>query len=420
VIEVQQLATQALLEVVDRGRSLTQVLSPERLSRLPERDRGACQDCCYGVLRWLGTLREVLDRLLRRPPAREVEVLLLVALYQLEWTRAPQYAVVDSAVRACAATHRGAKPFVNAVLRGFLRRRVELLALARASPVGRYSYPQWWIVKVERAYPERYAAILDAGNEHPPMTLRVNRRLIDTSAYMQRLREAGITAQVLGPVAVKLEQPRPVSGLPGFQEGWVSVQDFGAQLAAPALDLRDGQHVLDACAAPGGKAAHLLETADVELTALDRDAARIQRVAQNLARLGHHAILQAADAADLDAWWNGQPFQRILLDAPCTASGVVRRHPDIKWLRRPSDLPALAREQARLLAALWRTLERGGKLLYVTCSLFPEENQAQISAFLEQHSDAQRLPLSDPSLSDGQLLPTARHDAFYYALLQKH
>jgi 16S rRNA (cytosine967-C5)-methyltransferase len=363
----------------------------------------------------------VLDLLVRRPPDPQVEALLLVGLYQLEYTRVPEYAAVDSAVRACGILDPGAKSFVNGVLRGFLRNRADLMAQARCTRAGRYSYPDWWIDRIERAYPDRYSEILDAGNQHPPMTLRVNRRATSTSAYVMQLAAAGIKAEVIGLAAVKLKQPQPVDSLPGFADGMVSVQDFGAQLAAPCLDLQDGQRVLDACAAPGGKTAHVLETAEVRLTALDSDRQRLGRLEQNLQRLGMQAsMLRTADAADVDAWWDGVPFQRILLDAPCTASGVVRRHPDIKWLRRESDIDALGRDQARLLTALWHTLERGGKLLYVTCSLFPEENRVRVADFLAQHADARSLPLPDSLAYDGQLLPSDSNDGFFYGLLQKH
>jgi 16S rRNA (cytosine967-C5)-methyltransferase len=416
---VQLLAGAALREVLEGGRSLRQVLAPQRLERIAERDRGTFQDCCYGSLRWLGTLRAVLRLLAKRAPEPEVEALVLVALYRLAYTRAAPYAVVDTAVRGCPRKSAAAKPFVNAVLRAFLRDRVALMEQAQRTPEGRYSYPRWWIDRVERGFPAAWSAILDAGNQHPPMTLRVNRRALSAQAYRARLHEAGLRAEVVGPAAVTLEQPMPAAALPGFAQGWVSVQDLGAQFAAPCLDLRDGQRVLDACAAPGGKAAHILETADVDLLALDRDPERLQRAASDLTRTGLHATLRVADAGALDAWWDGVAFQRILLDAPCSGSGVVRRHPDIKWLRRETDLPAMAREQARLLAALWRTLERGGKLLYVTCSVFAEENQARAAEFLVQHADARRLPLTDALASDGQLLPDPRHDGFYYALFEK-
>jgi 16S rRNA (cytosine967-C5)-methyltransferase len=418
-VPAQQRAAAALREVLEHGRSLKQVLAPERLARVAERDRAVFQDCCYGTLRWLGTLRAVLRLLAKRAPEPEVEALLLVALYRLAYTRGAAYAVVDTAVRTCPRKNLAAKPFVNAILRAFLRDREALLVRAQRTPEGRYSYPRWWIDRVEREFPGTWPDLLAAGNRHPPMTLRVNRRFMSAQAYCAYLADACLRAEVVGPAAVTLEQPMAARALPGFAQGWVSVQDLGAQLAAPCLDLRRGQRVLDACAAPGGKAAHILESADVNLLALDRDPERLARVATDLARLRLHARLEAADAAAVESWWDGIAFQRILLDAPCSGSGVVRRHPDIKWLRRETDLPAMAREQARLLGALWRTLEPGGKLLYVTCSVFAEENQARAAEFLAQHADAHRLPLPDSLPADGRLPPDQRHDGFYYALFEK-
>jgi 16S rRNA (cytosine967-C5)-methyltransferase len=252
------------------------------------------------------------------------------------------------------------------------------------------------------------------------MALRPNRRRIDATALAARLDEAGIATRALPGGALVLEHPRPAASLPGFVQGMMSVQDPGAQCAAPLIDARDGMRVLDACAAPGGKTAHVLEWADVEMTALDRDARRLEAVDVNLARLGLTATTRAADAADLAAWWDGRPFDRVLLDAPCTASGVVRRHPDGKWLKRPGDAAALADEQSRLLAALWQVLGPGGKLLYATCSVFTLENRQRIAGFLNAHPDAKRLPIDIPlAHRDGQLLPGADHDGFYYALLQK-
>jgi 16S rRNA (cytosine967-C5)-methyltransferase len=294
-----------------------------------------------------------------------------------------------------------------------------LLQQARGNEAGRFSYPQWWIDELKQAWPEQYEDILAAGNLRPPMTLRVNRRAIDLPGYLRLLGERAIGARQVGAAAVQLERPRPVAELPGFAEGWVSVQDLGAQYAAPLLDLHDGQRVLDACAAPGGKTAHMLETCDVEVLALDRDAARLARVRGTLQRLGLDARMAVADAGDTGQWWDGVAFERILLDAPCTASGVVRRHPDGKWLRRADDMHKLAAGQAQLLRALWRTLAPGGKLLYVTCSVFPAETQAPVHAFLSAHPDALRLPLPGFPAATGQLLPEERHDGFFYALLGK-
>jgi len=423
VIEIQRQAARAVAEVL-QGHSLSRLLPVlwKRSPALASNERAAIQDLSFGTCRWLGTLRAVLGMLLKRPPAdREVETLLLVAIYQLEWTRAAPHAVVDFAVRTCAALGKtSAKGLVNAVLRNFLRDREVLLARARATEVGRYSYPQWWIDEVARAWPAEYATVLATGNAHPPMTLRVNRRFVSTERYLMTLQEAGLPAQQIGPCALLLDRPIAVESLPGFAQGLVSVQDLAAQYAAPLLDLREGMRVLDACAAPGGKTAHLLELADIQLICLDRDAQRLQRVRENLARLRlSAATLADADAGNLSAWWDGQVFDRILLDVPCSASGVVRRHPDMKWLRKADDLPRLACEQARLLDTLWHTLAAGGKLLYVTCSVFPAENQAQIAAFLGTHRDADVVPLTLFPHTMGQLLPDSRHDGFFYALLHK-
>jgi 16S rRNA (cytosine967-C5)-methyltransferase len=421
---VQPQAVRALLQTFG-GRSLSAVL-PQSRGRLTDGgDRAAVQDIAFGVLRHLGLLRAALNALLERPlPDPEVEALLLVGLYQLQFTRTPAHAVVDQAVENCAALRKhSARSLVNAVLRNFLRKRDEVLAAAHSTEAGRWSHPQWWIDQLKIAYPQDYELILDAANRHPPMTLRVNARRIETDAYLSRLTEQGMSAEKIGSAALMLQQPVPVTKLPGFGEGLVSVQDLSAQLAATLLDLQAGQHVLDACAAPGGKTAHILEMAEVRLTAVDVDAQRLKLVAETLERLQlPPARLIAADAANLGAWWDGVPFDRILLDAPCTASGIVRRHPDIKWLRRPGDVPQLAAQQSQLLRALWHALKPGGKLLYATCSVFPEETRQQITDFLQAQPDARRVKLSGiPEAGDveGQIVPSARHDGFFFALLQK-
>ncbi len=381
--------------------------------------RPAVQDLAYGTLRDYGAPEAILAALARKPiPDRAVRALLLCALHALRHERRAPHTVVDEAVTACAELgHAAARGFVNALLRNYLRRPEALEAEARGSEAARFGYPAWWIERVRRAYPATWEAALAAGNTHPAMTLRVNRRKLSVDAYLAKLAALGVDARRVGEVAVRLRQPRGVERLPGFAEGEVSVQDAGAQLAAPLLDARDGMRVLDACAAPGGKTAHLLELADLDLLALDRDAARAARIGAALARLGLAAEVRVVDAGEPDRWWDGQPFDRVLLDVPCSASGVVRRHPDIKWLRREADLEGFAREQSRLLAALWQVLVPGGKLLYATCSVFPEENGAVIDAFLARHDDAFRLPLPGPA--DGPLLPDDEHDGFSYALLGK-
>jgi len=357
------------------GRSLIAALA-QRRPQTHERSWGAVQDLAFGVFRHLGLLRGVLAGSLTQPLSdRDLEALLLVALYQLEFSHAAPHAVVDHAVQTCVRLRKSsAKGLVNAVLRRFLRESEALLSQARRTEEGRWSYPQWWIDETRRTYPDRYGAILEAGNLHPPMTLRVNLTRISREEYAALLREQGLGAEAIGEAALLLARPINVDRLPGFRDGLVSVQDLAAQYAAPLLDLCAGLRVLDACAAPGGKAAHILESARVQLTAVDSDTERLERVRETLHRLRLSASLVCGDASEPGCWWDGVPFDRILLDAPCTASGIVRRHPDIKWLRRMDDIPALAEQQRRLLEALWHTLAAGGKLLYATCSIFSAEN----------------------------------------------
>ncbi|MEQ1741121.1 MAG: 16S rRNA (cytosine(967)-C(5))-methyltransferase RsmB, partial [Candidatus Nitrotoga sp.] len=298
--------------------------------------------------------------------------------------------------------------------------REALLAVAASSEEGRYAYPQWWIAAVQAQYGKHSEAILLVGNQHPPMTLRVNCRCISTANYLALLAQHDIPASMVEPDAVLLEHPIPVNKLPGFFDGLVSVQDAGAQYAARLLDVQDGMRVLDACAAPGGKSTHLLELAQLDLLALDKNVQRLELVRENLQRLQLHAQLQCGDAAQPDSWWDGKPYHRILADVPCSASGVVRRHPDIKWLRRPGDINGFAQQQLHILCALWRLLVRDGKLLYVTCSIFARENQQVIDEFLKQHNDGKQLPLPIPNLNEGQIFPDDQRDGFFYALLQKH
>lgn len=421
--DVQPLASATVAQVF-AGRNLNQVLQAtfERNPKLTPQQRALLQDLSYGSLRHYGPLQDILARLLQKPLKDEsVRCLLLVALYQLVYTHAQPHAVVDHAVKTTQVLRKtSAKGLVNAVLRNFLRHREHLLSgVGVASEEGRFSHPQWWIDKVRHEYPDAWEKILEAGNQHPPMTLRVNRRKIGVAAYLQQLAEAGIGAQSVGVSGIFLEHPLGVDKLPGFSQGLVSVQDGGAQLAASLLDVRDGMRVLDACAAPGGKTAHLLELADVALTAMDHDASRLQKVEQNLSRLGLPAKCVVGDAAQPSQWWDGQTFQRILADVPCSASGVVRRHPDIKWLRREGDIAQFAEQQAHILEALWHCLEQGGKLLYVTCSVFAEENHQQIKFFISRHGDARLLSLPGLAEQDLQLLPDREHDGFYYALLAK-
>jgi len=381
--------------------------------------RAALIDLTHGTLRRYGRVQAVVAALARRGrPEPLVEALLWCAIYALDSGRYGEHTVVDQAVKACGPLERWPqKAFVNAVLRSLLRERAALEARLKDDPEATHQHPRWWIDTLRNRYPADWSAILAVGNAHPPMALRVNPRRIDPADYAAKLAHEGIAARRCGASGLVLEKPMPVDRIPGFGAGEVSVQDLGAQRAARCLDLRDGQRVLDACAAPGGKTAHILELADVALTALDLSATRAARIAPNLQRLGLDATVRVADAARAETWWDGKPFDRILADVPCSASGIARRHPDIKWLRRAGDLARFAEQQRALVDALWRLLAPGGKLLYATCSVFREENDDIIAAWGAAERAARRLPLPDDG--PAQWLPDADHDGFFYALIQK-
>ena len=421
-MNIVQLAAASIVGQVLAGKNLNQALN-ETLKKHPlfsPQERGALQDLSYGTLRFYGQLITIQKLLLSKPlKDTRLQDLLLVALFQLQYSKAAKYAVVDHAVRAAKHINGATGGLVNAVLRNFLREQEELLRKATALEEGKYSYPQWWIDTIKQQYQSKASAILEAGNQHPPMTLRVNQSIMTPDKYLEQLRDQGIEAQFIAPSAVRLKSPLMVDRIPGFKDGFVSVQDAGAQLAANFLDIKDGIRVLDACAAPGGKAAHILESHNIELVALDKDEHRLGRVNENLQRLKLKATLVCGDAAQPENWWDGKTFDRILADVPCSASGVVRRHPDIKWLRRPSDIEGFARQQEQILEALWPLLVRGGKLLYATCSVFSRENQGVVTSFLSRHEEAKQLTISASEMNMGQLLPNDQHDGFYYALLQK-
>jgi 16S rRNA (cytosine967-C5)-methyltransferase len=409
-------------EVIGRvltGASLNSALADLKTRTTTAALAAAAQDLSYGALRAYGVVDAALDRLLDKPvPDASLRGLLLAALSELMVRPDSAHAIVHQAVEGAARLGRPrAKGLVNAVLRNYQRHSAALLADIESGDSGRFRHPQWWIELLKSAYPEQWPAILRAGNDHPPMTLRVNRRRSSVEIYLEKLRDADIAARRVGEHAIRLQTPRRVDLLPGFASGEVSVQDAGAQRAAGLLDVRAGMRVLDACAAPGGKTGHILELADCELVAADIDRSRADRIAQNLARLGLSAHVVVADCRRATESWEANSFDRILLDAPCSASGVARRHPDSKWLRRPEDIPVFARVQAAMLDALWGALKVGGKLLYATCSVFPAENGEQVAAFVRGHDDASALAL--PDLPGGQILPGADCDGFYYALLQK-
>jgi 16S rRNA (cytosine967-C5)-methyltransferase len=435
----QQIAANAVNKVLS-GRNLTLAL-PEAMAFFPKatpQQRGAAQDLSYGTMRFYGEIDAYLVQLLEKPLTDDrINSLLLVAIYQLLHDKADSFTVVNQAVYAVSqlkhpATKSWAKGLVNAILRNFLRQKIQLAAKFRDSEVAIYSYPQWWINKLKTQYLSQWQEMLEAGNKHPPMTLRVNTQKISMQDYVQLLARQDIEAKYIGGQALILTCPVLVDKIPGFNDGIVSVQDLGAQLAAYLLDAKASMNVLDACCAPGGKTGHILELSDVVLTALDSDKIRLQRVESNLSRMKLQANLLVGDAS-LKDWvvknkTSPQYFDRILADVPCSASGIVRRHVDIKWLRRESDVVSFASQQAKILANLWQMLVKGGKLLYVTCSVFNEENQGQVDNFLKNNADAIQLPFILPDCYasaeinqiNGQLIPTNEHDGFFYALLQKN
>ncbi len=443
------LACAELVGAVRQGHSLSTALPQSAAAgRWDAGRRGAAQALTFAVLRHLGTARGWLGILHSDPlqPAL-LHDLLLAALVLLLPDPPAHYAahtVVDQAVEACKRTPRlrRAAGLVNALLRRALRSPDLLDQAVAASPEARWNHPAWWIDTLREAYPQQWEPMLAVAQHPPAMTLRVNPRQGPRADYAERLAQAGLLAAP--PADPRLDQalilarPVPVERLPGFDAGLVSVQDAAAQYAAGLLDAQPGMRVLDACAAPGGKTAHVLERCDCDLLAIDRDAQRLQRVADTLRRLHLSARLLAADAARPEAWWDGRPFDRILLDAPCSASGIERRHPDIRWLRRPDDIATLAQTQAALLDALWPLLAPGGKLLYVTCSVFPQEGADQARRFLARHDDAiassapgQLLPreslpapvsgLADSSHASGDAAPASplSQDGFFYALFAK-
>jgi 16S rRNA (cytosine967-C5)-methyltransferase len=408
-----------LVAKVATGRSLGDEFAPS-VAHASGVSRAALLDLTHGTLRRYGRVQAIVAALSRRgAPDALLEALLWCAIYALDSGRYAEYTVVDQAVRACSLLERWpAKGYVNALLRSFVRDRVAIERTLAGDAQAHYQHPLWWIERVRATYPGQWQEALLEGNRAPPMCLRVNRRRSTVEDYAARLRELGIAARRVGEDGLLLEEPLPVQRLPGFAQGEVSVQDAGAQRAATCLDLRDGQRVLDACAAPGGKTMHLLERAALEVTALDIDDARAARLVANLQRLGLHAKVEVADAAQFARAHGEQRFERILVDVPCSGSGVARRHPDIKWLRRASDLAGFSQRQASLLDALWRLLVPGGKLLYVTCSVFAQENDAVMEAFVARGDGAKRAPLPDGE--PAQWLPSAEHDGFYYALIEKH
>jgi len=410
------------------------VVMPVYLARLGDkRDRALAQELSYGVMRWYFKLDVLLAHMLERPVKHkdnDIKALLLIGLYQFQHTRIPVHAVVSGTVDACQELRKPwAKGLVNAILRRYQNESEHILEKIDGEPTVRFSHPSWFLELLQKDYPRQWQAIVEANNQKAPMYLRINPLKTTLDTYLRALDEAGIHATPTGtdsPQAIKLERPVDVDRLPFFSEGHVSVQDLAAQFAPKIMDLIAGQRVLDACAAPGGKLAHLQESEPglAELVAIESEPHRFERLQETVDRLGLKVILKLADARDVGAWWDSIPFDRILLDAPCSATGVVRRHPDIKYLRQPDDIVAICRLQRELLAALWPLLRSGGKLLYVTCSILSRENDQQIAGFLENHGNASVIDIkANWGHNTGygrQILPgESDMDGFYYACLQK-
>ena len=437
-------AARILQQVLHNGRSLSQAIPNETASeteRLTQSERAFAQAICYQVLRQLPAYEWLISQLIEKPlksKVRIVHYILLVGLCQLRDMRVPAHAAIAETVEACTQVRqKNLKGMVNAVLRAYQRQQEslekQLANQAALSPALLHGHPSWLVKRLQNAYPDTWPAICAANNQPPPFWLRVNSQHYTSAEYLALLHAEGIAAELDSQLphgfasehaAIRLLQGADVTQLPGFNKGHVSVQDRSAQFAAHLLKADAGMRVLDACAAPGGKTVHLLERyPDIQVTALDADASRLQRVHDNLARMQVSADVVCGDASQPMGWWNGQLFDRILLDAPCSATGVIRRHPDIKWLRRADDIDTLVALQQQILQAQWQLLKPGGQLLYATCSVLPEENKLQIQQFLATVDDAEAVPIAgiaDSAATGWQLLPSAEGgDGFYYFLLQK-
>lgn len=422
----QLIAANCVSEVI-KGHNLNHVFerSFDHHPNITPQQKSVAIFLAYGAIRFLGENQFFIQQLIsKKITNKKIEALLCVSLFQLNHDQSTDFTIVNEAVEAAKFINKSwAGSFVNGVLRNFIRQKDQLRNKLKNNEEAFYSYPSWWIRLLKKEYTKDWENILLNGNKHPPLTLRVNLRKISLEHYEEKLKAETIAYRVLGNIALEIIDPIAVEKIPGFKEGEVSVQDFGAQLAVKLLDLKDGQLCLDACSAPGGKTGHILESADVELVSIDHQKDRLYKVKENLERLHLHAELKCADLAEVSAWWDKKLFDRILLDAPCSASGVVRRHVDIKWLRRPRDIEMFSNQQKMMLQAMWQLLKKGGKLLYVTCSIFPDENQQVIDAFIREHEDAKEVKWivgSEYNRHANHLIPSENHDGFFYVLLEKN
>lgn len=424
-MNVRAVAAQVIYQVVDQGQSLSTAL-PLAQQKIASRDGALLQEICFGVLRYLPRLESITKSLMEKPLTGKLRVfhyLLLVGLYQLHFMRIPAHAAVAETVNATLPLKKKQlRGLINAVLRGYQREKEQLDKASIAQESGQYCHPSWLLKILQNAYPEQWPQIVEANNEKAPMWLRVNSIYHDRDSYRALLDEVGIATQIHpeAKYALKLLSPCDVKQLPGFELGWVSVQDAAAQLCIDYLKPKAGELILDCCAAPGGKTCHILEQQpDAKVIAMDIDEIRLSRVQENLQRLNLKAQTLCGDARYPKTWWQGELFDRILLDAPCSATGVIRRHPDIKWLRRAQDITQLVSLQSEIIDAMWAQLKSGGTLVYATCSITPQENKEQIATFLTKHNDAilQTGTIKEPGR---QILPGQdAMDGFYYAEIKK-
>lgn len=426
--QLRALAAETCFQVVDQGKSLSDVLPKAQQQLYAAPDKALLQEICFGVMRTLPQLETVCQQLMSKPlikQLRPLQFLIYVGIYQLHFMRIPDHAAISETVEAARSLKgQNLTKLINGVLRN-VQRQPALFDFSACSDAVKFNHPGWIISALQQAYPEHWQTTLAANQQKAPLWLRVNQQQISPMAFMAELTKAEISCSqpfAYLPVAIKLEQARDVTLLPGYAEGWFSVQDAAAQHAAILLNAQPGEKVLDACCAPGGKTCHLLEqTPALSVTALDRDAKRLERVHQNLERLKLSARVIAADVLDIDSWWQGELFDRILLDVPCSATGVIRRHPDIRWLRKKADIAPLVVLQQQILQQAWQLLKPGGSLLYATCSVLPAENAEQIQRFLTEQHDAELQPLAPAnSAVSWQILPGEQDmDGFFFALLHK-
>ena len=419
-----QLIAAGLVKDVQEGSNLSKIFQKHtKKNKINQKNKAQIKDLVYGTLRSYGKTKFIINKLVKRPPSNLLILNLLhVALFQLISNRSNSYTVVDQIVSASNMVSKSHTGFINGVLRTFLRKKETLLEESQNVLEAKYSYPIWWINQIKTEYPKAWKNILDVGNSHPALIIRVNLRKTSINKYAKKLETQNVEHLLLGYEAILIKKPMQIDSLPGFNEGEVSIQDYGAQLAAHLLDLKKNHTVLDACSAPGGKACHMTEIQDIKLTAVEVDKQRVERINENLNRLGH-SFKVINDAVNVkNSWHDKKSFDRVLLDVPCSASGIVRRHIDIKWLRRFSDLKYFHEKQFDLLKASWKLLKGEGKLLYVTCSIFNVENRMVVDRFLKEEKTANEIKIKFPknvNVADNQLLPSLDHDGLFYALLQK-